>query len=276
MFFFVKNLLLFLAASIIVLSAKAEDCSTVEITLFQGEPKQARELGRARPVATKQTVEEFYAYDGSSFRGNLPLGGSTSLILLHQDLDTCELSLVIVHSQPNAGNFLGVARTDMYITGDLWNPVVADDASGLLGGPPWEIDKYDELYLRRRGMTLIQWKFTVADTDGLAQPLPSPDWNGCIEVAANFYEVIDEWIFVSSDGSANGNVDLEIDEPLFVCVGDDMDMDNLDLKDEPEDSDPFPRDEENGYCERDVCNIHIWCSIARFLNCNWGFNITQP
>ena len=42
-------------------------------------------------------------------------------------------------------------RLTFSITGDLWNPRVADDDSGLLGGPPWELDKYDQLNLRRRG-----------------------------------------------------------------------------------------------------------------------------
>ena len=113
------------------------------------------ELGVVGPIRTRQTVEEFYNYKAESFGGpsDIPLAGKRSVIFLHQNAKTDDLSLVIIHSNRFGGNVMASAA--MYITGDLWNPVVKDDPEFtrfMLAD-----DEYDQLYLRRPGKTRIQW-----------------------------------------------------------------------------------------------------------------------
>lgn len=185
------------------------------------------------------------------------------------------MSLVIVHSKPNEGDDRGFAY--MYITGDLWQPLVADDP--WTRNPFFYYDSYDSLYDREDDMTLLKWYWTKADTDGMANPLPSPYWQGCIEIDATFddekYPSIEKWKFVSTRGTTLG---LKMDETLFVCVGDfyGKRFSVKRAKREAVRSNPFPRDEGKGYCERPVCHWHLWCNMARVLNCQFNAGIPQP
>ena len=97
-------------------------CESVPIRIFQG----GAHLGTGNPVATAQNVQDFYGYDGNSFTGPLPVAGQRSLVTIHQDSTTCELSLVIVHSKPHEGPFY--SGLEMYVNGDLHDPLVKDDA----------------------------------------------------------------------------------------------------------------------------------------------------
>ena len=99
------------------------------------------------------------------------------------------------------------------------------------------------------------------ETDGLAHRLPDPDFRGCIQVDADFENLtqegqvvtfggIEEWKFVTSDKKT---IDLQLDEPLFICIGRDWPH-----KYKEDGENPFPPadigclDEEPvcGYCER--------------------------
>jgi hypothetical protein len=257
-------------------------CSPVQITVVQDGFSAS-----ATAMATPQSVTDFYAYDkgpSRSFGGgtSLPLAATRSVIAIHQDTLTCERSLVIVHSKPGEGELYSSAM--MYISGDLYKPLVRDDPSYTAF--VLNDDQYDSLYNRRTGMTLIQWFWPRAETDGMAHPLPSPDWTGCIQVDANFtssntlnfgfmpYAEIDEWTFASNDGEL---IELMPDKSLFICIGGETTS---------QAGDPFPTTKEacsdNAYpCEycdadRNVCHWHWWCNIARVLNCNFGANIPQP
>ena len=253
-----RNLFFFVAVALVCPSLTNAECDDVKIDVVQDR----RERGRATPVATRQSVSEFYNYGSSNFNGpsSIPLAGKRSVVFLHQDKDTCELSLVLIHSKAGEGDFMGSVA--MYITGELWNPVVKDDPEFtrfMLAD-----DEYDQIYLRRNGFTRVQWYWSRTETDGLAQPLPD-GWRGCFEIDPDFENAtqegqvvtfggsITEWAFVSSDSEL---IDLDLDEPLFICLGGDRKN-----KDSSDDEGPFPPeylecddDPVCGYCERPGMN----------------------
>ena len=228
------------------------------------------EIGVVSPIRTWETVEEFYNYKAESFHGpsDIPLSGKRSVIFLHQNARNDDLSLVIIHSNRFGGNLMSSCA--MYISGDLWNPVVKDDPEFtrfMLAD-----DEYDQLYLRRKGMTRIQWYWSFAETDGMAHRLPDPDFRGCIEVDADFENLtqegqvvtfggIEEWKFVTSDKKT---IDLRLDEPLYICIGRDKPY-----KDSEDGDNPFPPadlaclDEEPvcGYCERPGMYNTLVCKL---------------
>jgi hypothetical protein len=271
------------------------NCAAPNIVLVQESLSAS-----ASAIRTDQTISDFYAYDtvaGRSFGGGsaLPLSATRSVVAIHQDTYTCELSLVLVHSKPRQGPFYSYA--EMYISGDLYKPLIRDDPSFTVF--MINDDQYDSLYLRRRGFTLLQWYWPQAETDGMAQPLPSPDWTGCIQLDPRFtnpsmngqllgisYAKINEWTFASGDGD---EIDLTLDQSLFVCIGDSISPDQGVDQDGIFAYDPFPTKETDsncdqinyptcGYCDgdRNPCNWHWWCNAIRLLNCNVGTNIPQP
>jgi hypothetical protein len=256
---------------------EASICSPVQITVVQDGFSAS-----ATAIATPQSVTDFYAYDkgpSRSFGGgsSLPLAATRSVIAIHQDTLTCEISLVIVHSKLGEGKHL--SNAEMYISGDLYKPLVRDDPSFTKF--VLHDDSYDSLYDRVTGMTLVEWRWPRAETDGLANPLPSPDWKGCIQVEARFaniktlgittYATMDEWKFASSGGET---IDLTLDRSLFICIGGGTPS-------QPGEKDVNCNDYTYpvcGYCDadRNACYWHLWCNIFRVLNCNFGANIPQP
>ena len=258
-------------------------CANVDIRLYQ----DSNQLATVLPVSTAQTVEEFYGYNGGSFTGStiLPLAGDTSLITIHQDSNTCELSLVIVHSKPWEGPWFSAAR--MYINGELWNPRVRDDPTYT--DKVFHDDNYDTLYQRKPGFNSVEWFWYYWETDGLAETFV-PDWSGCLIVEPIFdvvltnpnvgisYPPLSNWKFVTSGGST---INLDRDAPLRICLpGGDPSNPGFD---------PFPRSNTEGTCaqlgsietpicgrcERPaICAQHWFCNIARKLICNFGQNYT--
>lgn len=251
------------------------------------------ELGSVNPLTTAESVEEFYAYDlnnDQSYGGStdaLPLADGRSVITIHQNIKTCEMSLVVVNGAPReTQNRLVTTFSGMYISGDLWRPLVSDDPEFTTVFP--FDDEYDSIYLRKRGKTLMWWFYPKGSTDGMAQPLPDPNFRGCIEVQPEFnsphpffafvYEKIKEWQFVTRGGST---VDLNMTQPLFICMG------GSTSPNDAANAEPFPRVDNLGdcddleypvcgYCERPVCHWHVFCNIYRFMNCVLGFDIPQP
>lgn len=268
------------------------NCNNVPVYLVQ----EGSKVQSGSVLSTPQTVEQFYGYNFirrtfSEHKLVKPfMGGKTTILTIHQDSNTCELSLVIVHSKAFAGDL--VASISMYINGDLWDPLVKDDPeyTRILFGD----DEYDSIFLRRSGKTRIRWFWGFDETDGMANPLPSPDWKGCIEIDTEFmpttedpfrdnpiYGHIENWRYVSGgdDGEGSYAIDLEKGERqglVYLCVGDSGGQKAA------EKSDPFPEncDESTirqglcGYCQRNLCHWHILCNMARFVNCLFGTEIT--
>ena len=104
-----------------ILALVEGQCDPVPIRLFQNGVN----LGTVGPVSTAQNVEDFYGYKHKSFTGPLPIAERRSLVTIHQDSTTCELSFVIVHGKPYADDIYMAAQ--MYINGDLHDPLVKDD-----------------------------------------------------------------------------------------------------------------------------------------------------
>ena len=248
-----------------------------------------------KPISTSETLEDFYNYNSqtNSFDGSDALkqhwAGQRSLVTIHQSKLTCEMSLVLLNSKPAEGDVMGHLK--MWVTGDLHNPVVKDD-------PAFDKfmlfdEKYDSIYLRKRNMTGFEWTWDMTDSDGMAQPLPTTDWTGCIELIGSFGESEEyfnlqppnEWMYVSGGSSDGGTtttttVELSTEHPLFLCVGEmpeGNDWSDDALKRYARSSNPFPEEcneEERygvcGYCTRPVCHWHWICNIHRFMNCNFG------
>ena len=110
----------FLLLSAIFVRVGAQ-CETVTIQLFQN----GANLGTVNPVATAQNVVDFYGYESRSFTGPLPIAERRSIVTIHQDSTTCELSFVVVHGKPHSDGVYMAAQ--MYINGDLHDPLVKDD-----------------------------------------------------------------------------------------------------------------------------------------------------
>jgi hypothetical protein len=251
-------------------------CPSVDIRVLQNVTGL---LTTANPVASAQTVEEFYDYRARSFHGDLPVAGDTSLITIHQDSTTCQLSLVIVHSAIFQGAF---GSASMFINGDLWNPLVKDDAEYV--DLVFHDDLYDDHSGRKLGYTLTQWHWHSSDTDGLAMPFVE-GWEGCLIVEANFRiisagipngQTIKKWKYVSFGGVTT---DLDLFQTLYICLpgGDEISPGK----------DPFPRTDVVGacaeigsstepfcnVCTRYLCHWHILCNLRRVLICIFGWDI---
>jgi hypothetical protein len=261
-------------------------CPSVDLGLYQGDGSgNAISLGTVSTVTTAQTVVEFYDYRGHSFHGDLPVAGDTSVITIHQDSNTCQLSLVIVHSSSWQRGRFGSAA--FYVNGDLWNPLVKDDPSYT--GLGYHDDAYDDHIGRRPGFTSVQWHWRPFETDGLAMPFVD-NWVGCLLVDAIFnskYDVpfgfvdnmtIEKWIYVSSGGVTTALSTVE-GRQLNICFPG--------ATPGNPGKDPFPRTDVDGecaeigletepycgVCERTLCHWHIICNFRRFLICHLGFDI---
>ena len=251
------------------------------------------------PVRTNQSVVEFYNYhdQGEPLRSgtpNLPLAPRRSVVAIHQNAATCETSLVIIHSSPGEGPLISYA--EMYVSGDLHNPLVQDD-------PPFTSfmlfdDQYDSLYWRIPNMTRLQWYWFSSETDGIAHPIVSPDYAGCLTIIPDFtntapdangffffdtfkFAKIEEWVFASEDGATTN---LNPADPLFICFNGAEPPSNSSRTYEGDQA--FPDSSTNcdsnepvcDYCERlTICYWHWWCNFVRVINCgqNW-FTIPQP
>ena len=209
----------------------AGQCAAVNLQLYQKQDGAFVDLGSAGPIATGQTLQEFYNYRHGSYGGtDLPLAGKTSLVAIHQNTNSCQLGFVLVHSKPYEGDAFGSAF--MYVNGELWDPLVKDDPS--FTDIVLHDDSYDPLYRRRLGYTLVQHSWFWYDTDGLAQPIVE-NWTGCILVDPDFSNtengivpgggsgpsfngMQDTWKFVSHSGDTT---DLTMDQgdELAICFG---------------------------------------------------------
>ena len=245
-------------------------CTAPQIQVYQNVTGS---LGSVQAVATAQTVEEFYGYQGASFTGPLPVGGDTSLITIHQNSNTCELGLVVVNSK--AGEGADFAYIRMYFNGDVTSAPVKDDPA--YSDIVYHDDSYDDLFSRRPGFSKIDWTWRKEDTDGMAQRIV-PDWVGCIQVMPLFnpptntalgfeYGTLTEWKYVSAGDST---VDLALDQNLSICFGG--------ASPSNPGKDPFPKTEfKEGNCdilggsEYPVCGR---CERPLFVH-HWIGNIWQ-
>jgi hypothetical protein len=260
-------------------------CPSVDLGLYQGDGSgSAISLGTVSTVTTAQTVVEFYDYRHHSFHGDLPVAGDTSLITIHQDSNTCQLSLVVVHSAPWQEGRFGIAA--FYVNGDLWNPLVKDDP--VYTALPFHDDAYDDHIYRRPGFTNVLWHWRPWETDGLAMPIVD-DWVGCLLVEAIFDPVIEgfsfidnstieKWKYVSAGGVTTALSTVE-GRRLYICFPGGTPA-NPGM-------DPFPRTDVDGacaeigletepycgVCERALCHWHIVCNFRRFLICHLGWDI---
>ena len=258
----------------------ANPCVFHDIYLIQDESLVAT----AKPIATRQSIEDFYNYNPAtkSYDGSEALkqywGGKRTIAAIHQSKLTCELSLVLLNSRPWQGPINSGLK--LWVTGDLWNPVVQDDPSFisfmLLD------DKYDSIYLRKRNMTGFEWTWGIQDTDGMAHPIVNSSWTGCIQVLAEFgvpdtyfhWDTPNEFKYVSGGvGDDTSLIDLQIEDQetnLFICVGVlPMNLTYTSLRRFARASEPFPEvcDEEIrydicGYCTRPVCHWHWFCNVS--------------
>jgi hypothetical protein len=76
------------------------ECSQEPIELNQN----FKVIGKTFPVATNQSVEQFYNLTDKSYGGSLGLISQNMLVLIHQDSTTCDLSLVVTNDKPSWKN----------------------------------------------------------------------------------------------------------------------------------------------------------------------------
>ena len=269
----------------------ADDCDTVDIRLYQ----DGDEIAQVEPIQTAESVQEFYAYDGTSFQGNyrLPLSGLRSVVAVHQDTNTCQLSLVVVHSAEGQGHAYGAVK--FYFNGDMHNPTVKDDPE--FRSDPFTDDSWDDIFERREGWSKANWYFPWTDTDGMAQQIVSDfvEDDGCIQIdpvwdvgvfagAPVTFGALEEWVFVPDD---DDTIDLDMDEVLSICFGDG--------RPRRPGRDPFYRERSDGACakigvthptcgmcatdefpQRPVCGHHYICTIQQDLNCLFDTGFVLP
>ena len=187
-------------------AARQEQHSCALVSVEISQSNETTVIGS--PIATKQTIQEFYNFNGVSFRGHLPTGPNTSLIALHQDTGSCDTSIVVVHSQAGSGAALGWGR--MQFEGvNLSSPTVKDDSETFLLS-----DQYQ--YNGLTNTTTVTWNWGTCCSDGLAHVL-GKDWEGCLTVEATFAsQSIQKWLFVS--GTAMNTTELRLGESLTLCA----------------------------------------------------------
>lgn len=173
---------------------------------------------------TAQSASEFYNYSFSSF--NNPafidfMGANRSVIFVHTDQDTGQLSLGIFHDWPNdlpdypdldsdggyanftfvditPGNNVAVAD-DPASTPDTINGSLAGSVSSLSNGSVWT------------------WNWSPCCTDGGMVEMPLSSWSTTIE--ADFPSGITEWMVVYDDGGTPGFITLDRALPLTISHG---------------------------------------------------------
>jgi hypothetical protein len=120
---------------------------------------------RIEPITTEKDIEEFYCYDchDYSFNGDdvLTLVPDYSLVFVHQNERSCDLSLVVIHDSKE--EYSG-GKVVMHISGNLENSVVQD-------GRDSPSDSYE--YSRRNDETKCSWVWSWQSgkkyrTDGIA------------------------------------------------------------------------------------------------------------
>jgi hypothetical protein len=152
-----KVLLVGMATRNVILPARAA-CDPVGIRIYQGD--LTLPLNNANPIITDQTVSEFYDYNPKtrSYMGkDLPVAGDTSLLTIHQDSRSCDLSMVMVHSARGERGLdrFGDGWVRFYVNGDMHQPVVQDDP--LFTAYALHYDNYDSFLDRIEGFTSVSW-----------------------------------------------------------------------------------------------------------------------
>jgi PKD domain-containing protein len=167
------------------------------------------EVGSYAPLTTDEDVVTFYSYNHpnqASYNGSYETLSGDSMIFVHRDSATGELSLVIVHDQPNDGSG-GSAHFDLSGLGAMASVLVRDD-------PPSGGDAYSGP--DSAGNASFDWHWQECCTDGTA--IGNIDWaSGCVTVDPSFTNGIDTWSFV--DGDTLGRVPLDPTAPLQICSG---------------------------------------------------------
>ena len=189
---------LFSAAAVEGQQSVCPGASSIEIS-------QGRQIiTNIQAVTTDQSVVDFYNYGGgvekSSFGGDLELFMQNLLVLIHQNEQTCDSSLVFIADKPldNSGGRAGVLLSP----GDFTTPSVEDDAN--MGFQ----------YNREKDTTWVQFRWNECCTDGFAHPLDIST-PGCMTIDLDVVSGINTWMF----RGGNGIVGLQLDQELRLCFG---------------------------------------------------------
>jgi hypothetical protein len=189
------------------------------------------------PITTNQSVQEFYSYT-TSYNGPVPLMVDTSLIFIHRDNTTCELSLVIVHDTPGVfPSPITGGMVIMEISGNLANAVVKNDPTG---DTYW----YDQI----GDVTRITWLWGGVSNDGLAHVVDNLS-SECIKVFFRFKWGIKSWKWVEPDDLGGYTYHgLNLTEPIEICAAE--------------------REPEPDYCDVNICHpMNIFCVIIFYIRC---------
>lgn len=161
-------------------------------------------LGTMEPISTKKDVVDFYCYfcDGDpSFNSEdvISLVPDHSLIFVHRQEATCDLSLVIIHDSKKD---YSPGTATMNITGNLERSIVQDGRNSPSDTFTYDADK-DE--------TTCSWQWSWQKgkkyrTDGLAHSW-HPESKDCIYVDSDFVAGIKKWQFIPGPLPASGSTD---------------------------------------------------------------------
>jgi hypothetical protein len=147
-------------------------------------------------VDTHETVQDFYHYTnyGFDFEHIVPTEKGRSMMFIHRDLDTCELSLVTVHDHKPNDTILGKVR--LWFSGDIEDEIVVKDDAD---------DSYVVETLASGVRTSVFWKFTLpARKDGFAFNL-GDDTFDCFTVNPRLFQGITsfKWAYPITNGGTD-------------------------------------------------------------------------
>jgi hypothetical protein len=184
-------------------------------------------VGQFDPVATSQSVDQFYQYNAKNLFGYngeeiTPLDADTSIIFVHQDAMYCDLALVTVHGakELKAGQECRPGGAVLYITGNLEGSIVQDGRNS-------PSDSFT--YIPATDETNCNWTWSWQKkchvrTDGLAHRW-EPNDVPCLKVRPESFIGIDHWMYVPGRNASNvpisfdQYVHLDMDEDLEICAG---------------------------------------------------------
>jgi hypothetical protein len=207
------------------------------------------------PVISNETVKEFYSYNNSipfSYNGDISLQLRESVIFIHENELTCELSLVIIHNK-----VFSQYDVEMNISGFLQFPVVQDD-------PPLVLQAGDTyVYNSSTRSTTITWDRPAGITDGMAHVLGNDFTQGvsCILLSPKFKPMspwggFAFWGWLEpTGGTRDGSYTrtyMKTDNDIRICR----------VPDSPEPYEP------GEWCAQVSCQWwNMLCWIMRFIGC---------
>jgi hypothetical protein len=204
---------------------QTQSCPRTCLDVYQREKREY--VGQFDPVATSQSVDQFYRYNADNrfgYNGEeiTPLDADTSIIFIHQDATNCDLALVTVHGAKELkdGQECRPGRAVLFITGDLEDSVVQDGRNS-----PSDSFTYDPDTDETKCDWTWSWQRSCeVRTDGLAHWW-DPDELPCIKIRPDGFSGIDRWMYVPGEDESDETISfdeyvrLDMDDDLEICLG---------------------------------------------------------